>query len=285
MHTLKTIIIILVLIGHMNMANATSQPEEISDSLPHANLKLKSQSNLPAKNESSQDVNIEDGLDKRLAKDLGTDLEEDPENTTLDKSTLPSFLQHESPKVENKAESAATSRMAILKTLAGLGVTVLVILVFSYLAKKFGLQNINNNKHMHVVSSLSLGQKERAVLIQVNHQTLLIGVSQGSVNLLKTIEAPDMHIQDDRNTLYKPHIQGKPPNSSYNSARNKSSHKFSSGNKQRLSESDKKNTENFKKIFIQQEQKSNINKSQLSTFGTLSVMAVYKNIKRFIDRK
>jgi|GEM_PF-2760679 len=175
-------------------------------------------------------------------------------------------LQTKSDNKSPNIDSVATSKTAILKTLAGLGLTLLVIFGLSYLAKKIGLQNVNNNKHMQVVSSLPLGQKERAILIQVNNQTLLIGVSPGGVNLLKTIEEPSSQEQDTLSV-----------NNNEKSTQIATDIKYN--------QSSKNTTQKFKKILSQQGHNANATPHQLSEISAANIIQLSHYIKRFINRK
>lgn len=52
------------------------------------------------------------------------------------------------------------------------------------------------HKKLKVVAALSLGQKERAVLIQIGEEQMLLGVSQNQVTLLKSFETPVITTDD-----------------------------------------------------------------------------------------
>lgn len=72
---------------------------------------------------------------------------------------------------------------AIMQMLLGLALVVVVILVLAWVLRRFSNLHHSHQK-MKVVSSLSLGTRERAVLIEVGDRQLLLGVASGSVSLL-----------------------------------------------------------------------------------------------------
>lgn len=53
---------------------------------------------------------------------------------------------------------------------------------------------------IEIVADVALGQKERAVLVQVGKQQLLLGVASGSVNTLHVLEEPVVVISEKRQT-------------------------------------------------------------------------------------
>jgi len=72
-----------------------------------------------------------------------------------------------------------------------LGLLLVVSLIFA-LAWAFRRANFvpGQGSGMRVVASLALGARERAVLVQCGEKQLLLGVSQGSVNLLAQFDEP-----------------------------------------------------------------------------------------------
>ena len=66
---------------------------------------------------------------------------------------------------------------------------LLLIFAAAWILKKFNVVN-KSVSGMQVVSSLSLGTKERLVVVQVADEQLLLGVSGQQVSLIKTLEQP-----------------------------------------------------------------------------------------------
>ncbi len=74
---------------------------------------------------------------------------------------------------------------AIMQMLLGLALVVVVILVLAWALRRVSNLHQSHQK-MKVVSSLSLGTRERAVLIEVGDRQLLLGVAAGHVSLLES---------------------------------------------------------------------------------------------------
>lgn len=103
-------------------------------------------------------------------------------------SSLSSFALAESTSpVSSTLSSPLTSPgIAFAKVILVLGFIVGFILLSAWLARRSGFINIVNKKNFQVVASVALSQKEKAVLLKVGKQHLLLGVAAGSVNTLHT---------------------------------------------------------------------------------------------------
>ena len=82
---------------------------------------------------------------------------------------------------------ASPASDALMPMLLALLFIMLVIFVIAWLAKKFNLTP-NNGMHFKLVSSMSLGGRERIVIIEVQGQQHAIGVTGQSVNHLFQLE-------------------------------------------------------------------------------------------------
>ena len=79
--------------------------------------------------------------------------------------------------------------LSFLPVLGSLTLVVGAILVMAYVVKKMNL-GFPGSKAIKVVSGLSLGQKERIVVIEVNGQQHLLGVTPSQVNYLLSLDEP-----------------------------------------------------------------------------------------------
>ena len=75
------------------------------------------------------------------------------------------------------------SAESLVSMILALILVVLVILAIAWLAKKFNLTPVSSN-HFKLVSSMSLGGRERIVIIEIQGQQHAIGVTNQSVNHL-----------------------------------------------------------------------------------------------------
>lgn len=99
--------------------------------------------------------------------------------------TFASSAQEETVEVGKYAHAnvdAVSMIMSLLMVLA-------LILASAWLLRKFNFAN-KSISGMKVIASLSLGHKEKLVVVEVGKEQLLLGVSSGQINLIKTLEQP-----------------------------------------------------------------------------------------------
>ena len=78
---------------------------------------------------------------------------------------------------------------AVVQLVLGLLAVIALILLLAWLVRRVNLLP-GQRSGMQVVAVLPLGQRERAVLVQVGEQQLLLGVGNGQVTLLERFEQP-----------------------------------------------------------------------------------------------
>lgn len=78
----------------------------------------------------------------------------------------------------------------LLQTLLALVLVLLLIAGMAWLLKRSQQWHGIGQKQFKVIAALPLGPREKAVLLQVGDQQLLIGVTPQNVNLLTTLEQP-----------------------------------------------------------------------------------------------
>lgn len=77
------------------------------------------------------------------------------------------------------------------KTAAALIAVVLTMMALAWLLKRFQAHLQGNAKSsMKIVSTLSLSQRERVVIIDVHGEKMVLGVTAQHINLLKTLDNP-----------------------------------------------------------------------------------------------
>jgi flagellar protein FliO/FliZ len=80
------------------------------------------------------------------------------------------------------------SMMNMLNTVVGLVVVIGLILALAWAVKKYGNLATGGQSDMKVLSALSLGTREKAVLIQLEGQKILLGVAPGRVTALHVLD-------------------------------------------------------------------------------------------------
>lgn len=95
-------------------------------------------------------------------------------------------VAHPISKQPHKRSSAAP----ILQVLLALGFVVVLIFGLAWLVRRSPWHVPGVDQPLQVLTSVSLGPRERAVLLQVGERQLLLGVAPGRVSLLEAYEQP-----------------------------------------------------------------------------------------------
>jgi len=87
-----------------------------------------------------------------------------------------------------KASSLETfSMLNMLNMFMGLAVVIALILGLAWVLKKYGKVSGSNVVDMKVLGGLSLGTREKAILIEVDNTRLLVGVTPGHIQTLHVL--------------------------------------------------------------------------------------------------
>lgn len=95
----------------------------------------------------------------------------------------------ETTKSQNIETPTSPASDALMPMLLALLLVVFAIFVIAFVAKKLNLTP-NNSGHFKLISSMSLGGRERIVIIEVQGEQHAIGVTSQNVNHLFSIEKP-----------------------------------------------------------------------------------------------
>ena len=88
----------------------------------------------------------------------------------------------------NDAEPFALGN--IMQMLAGLAFEVVLILLLGWFYRRFGTPSANNNGDFRIVAGISMGQRERVVMLQVGGRQILLGVGPGHVEKIHVFDEP-----------------------------------------------------------------------------------------------
>ncbi len=81
--------------------------------------------------------------------------------------------------------------LAVLgKTALALGLVIAVIFACSYLLRRLNAGRGRGDRHLKVVTSTAIGQRERVVIVEVEGTWLVLGVGGGQVTRLHELPAP-----------------------------------------------------------------------------------------------
>lgn len=82
---------------------------------------------------------------------------------------------------------AVSTAGSLLQVFIGLVAVLLLIAGAAWLAKRLGVTQVGGTNLLRVVSSTSVGTRERVVVVEVGESWLVVGVAPGSVNALMTL--------------------------------------------------------------------------------------------------
>ncbi len=105
----------------------------------------------------------------------------------------PGAVLAESIKAQSAADNISRSPVAagsVLQMVAGLALVVILIFALAWAVRRFGNVNVNARGALRVVGALSMGARERVVLIQAGEKQILLGVAPGRVQTLHVLEEP-----------------------------------------------------------------------------------------------
>lgn len=102
---------------------------------------------------------------------------------------LPHALGNSSTPVTSVAVSPVSAGSLMQVTL-GLAAVVALIVLLAWLVRRFGPFQGGGPAAVRLIGGVSLGQRERAVLVQVGTKQILLGVAPGNVRTLHVFDEP-----------------------------------------------------------------------------------------------
>jgi len=103
------------------------------------------------------------------------------------------FAGEEITAVPKAAEVMGVSN--ILQIISGLFIVLMVILGAAWMLKRYGGFGGMANSDLKVIAGITVGQREKIVVVQVGEVQLLVGVSAGNIRTLHVLE---QHISDGK---------------------------------------------------------------------------------------
>lgn len=93
--------------------------------------------------------------------------------------------------VQKQLSAASEASMGnLVEVTLGLLTVLALIFVIAWLVKRYGAFNASAGGNLRIVGGLSLGQRERVMLVQVGEKQILLGVAPGRVETLYVLEEP-----------------------------------------------------------------------------------------------
>jgi|SRR5690554_1708588 len=94
------------------------------------------------------------------------------------------------PALKRSPPSQPASGKTLFNVMAALVAVILMIFATGWLLKRFTGFSPLNNRHLKIHASLSVGARERIVLIEVGGEQILVGVTPQQINHLHTLKEP-----------------------------------------------------------------------------------------------
>jgi len=131
-----------------------------------------------------------------------------PENTEKNTITPAGKKPEEAKALAGNRLSNPDMASNLVQTTLGLLLVLLVIGAAAWAFKRFGNVHVGAQGRMKIIGGISLGTRERAVLLQVGEQQLVIGVSPGRVQTLHVLDKPVL-IEDkpEKSTSFSSRLQ------------------------------------------------------------------------------
>lgn len=152
------------------------------------NLKA-NESSSEENNIATSSINTSDFTKTELVKPGPTEADAATQvpSTNVVKTTVPQFNTVTVPSA--KAGSAVVTPNPY-NVVIGLIIIIGLIFLLAWLARRIGPGAIMGGQSMKVLSALSVGPREKVVLVEIAGQQLLLGVAPGRVSHLKDFDTP-----------------------------------------------------------------------------------------------
>jgi flagellar protein FliO/FliZ len=82
---------------------------------------------------------------------------------------------------------AAVAGAGLVQTIFALLVVLAALAALAWFLKRFGPGQASGQGNLHIVGALSLGGRERIVVVEVGEQWIVVGASPGRINALATL--------------------------------------------------------------------------------------------------
>jgi len=95
------------------------------------------------------------------------------------------------------ASQAPSAAGSLVQTILSLGFVIALLVGLAWLLKRFGPKHITGGTTVKLVGALSVGARERILVVEVGEQWIVVGASPGRMNALATMPRQEI----DESTL------------------------------------------------------------------------------------
>jgi flagellar protein FliO/FliZ len=92
---------------------------------------------------------------------------------------------------------APSATGGLLQSIFALGLVLALLVGAAWLLKRFGPKSITGGAHVRLVGALSVGARERILVVEVGEQWIVVGASPGRMNALATMARQPHDPADD----------------------------------------------------------------------------------------
>ncbi|MBX2836139.1 MAG: flagellar biosynthetic protein FliO [Gammaproteobacteria bacterium] len=93
--------------------------------------------------------------------------------------------------------------IALLKMAFALVVVLVLLWAFTVLLKRLQSPSLRAKNGLELVSTYSVGQRERLVVVQVGEEQLLLGVTSSAISKLHVLPTPLQQLSDEQSGSFK----------------------------------------------------------------------------------
>ena len=105
--------------------------------------------------------------------------------------------------VANEVGSSLFTGDYLLQVVGSFFLVICALLAVMFLLKRFNTVGISTGGYIEILASAPLGQRERALLLQVGEEQILVGVAPGNVTTLHHISQPVPPPEADASLSFK----------------------------------------------------------------------------------
>ncbi|MGH8551436.1 MAG: flagellar biosynthetic protein FliO [Methylococcales bacterium] len=92
----------------------------------------------------------------------------------------------------NPKAAPVLPRSELVEWAMGLGLVIFLILIFAWILRRLNQLSYSHGQRLKILGGISVGSRERVVLLQVGGKQLLLGVAPGRVETLHVLEPSEL---------------------------------------------------------------------------------------------
>jgi flagellar protein FliO/FliZ len=110
-----------------------------------------------------------------------------PQAATPEQQAALAGARSNTPAQPVQLPAAPSAAGSLLQTVLALGFVLAIVVGLAWLLKRFGPRTVTGGSHVKLVGALSVGARERILVVEVGEQWIVVGASPGRMNALATM--------------------------------------------------------------------------------------------------